>query len=160
MQHSLHFITHPLLIWAVHSFNTYTHLYNVPNTYPINNDHPISGGCWALESYFDFLFFFTMFTGHQPLNENASIAVCVCWNYDKVLAILHKYSCVLAYFAGHDHDGGYAQDEYGIHHVTVQAGLEGDVGQCDFGTVHVFEDRLVLNGSGRVPDRTFKLPQF
>jgi hypothetical protein len=36
---------------------------------------------------------------------------------------------VVAYFAGHDHEGGYCMDDTGIHHIVPPAPLECDEGQ-------------------------------
>ena len=84
----------------------------------------------------------------------------VPWNYDDILKVLHKYSCVVAYFCGHDHNGGYAHDAHGIHHVTFPAALESEIGISDFGTLAVYENRIELHGSGNVPNMVFKLDHF
>lgn len=66
---------------------------------------------------------------------------CCC--AQDVLSVLHRHACVVAYFAGHEvwgalrgvpgdcvtcvghqHEGGYARDHFGIHHVTVEAIIE------------------------------------
>ncbi len=101
-----------------------------------------------------------MFAGHQPLNPDIGDTFCVPWNYNELLDVIHKYSHVVAYFCGHDHNGGYGCDSHGIHHLTFPAALESEIHVCDFGTLDVFEDRIELHGSGNVPDMIFKLPHL
>ena len=71
--------------------------------------------------------------GHNPVLP----AVCndldsLAWDYDAVLELLRSTdgrACVRAYFAGHDHRGGYARDgdgDSGTHHVTMPAPLEAE----------------------------------
>ncbi len=69
--------------------------------------------------------------------------------------ILAESPCVVAYLAGHDHQGGYAEKD-GLYHVTVQAMVDASAKNA-FGVVHVYDDRLVLEGIGDVPSRTMKL---
>lgn len=57
--------------------------------------------------------------------------------------------------AGHDHDGGYYADKGGIHHLTVEGVIETPPGCDAFGTVCVYEDKMILRGSGRIKDRVF-----
>lgn len=56
--------------------------------------------------------------------------------------------CVVAWLAGHDHKGGYAVDEWGVHHRTLEAAIECPPGTDAFGRVEVYPDRLRLVGSG------------
>ena len=61
-------------------------------------------------------------------------------------------STVVAWFAGHDHDGGYAVDpSTGIHHVIPCAPLECGAGEVSFGHVDAFVDRLEITWSGKTP---------
>lgn len=61
----------------------------------------------------------------------------------------------MCFLAGHDHDGGYCLDpETGVHHVTLEGVIETAPESDAFGTVYVYEDRMVLKGRGRVQDRT------
>lgn len=76
------------------------------------------------------------------------------WNSEEVLSVLQSSSSVVAVLAGHDHDGGYAQDEAGIHHLAPPAPLECEVGEHAYGYVEVFADHLELQWTGRVPQRT------
>ena len=54
---------------------------------------------------------------------------------------------------GHDHRGGFATDEYGVHHITVPAPLECDVGEVSFGVVDVYPNKLSLKGEGKLLSR-------
>ena len=60
---------------------------------------------------------------HLPMQPGACKDVCLLWNYEEALALFHAHPCVVAVFAGHDHDGGYRRDGHGIHHVTFQSPL-------------------------------------
>jgi len=63
-------------------------------------------------------------SGHIPVYFASSDGVCMVWNFEDVLKILHKHRCVLAYLAGHTHCYGYSQDKKGIHHVVFPAVVE------------------------------------
>lgn len=66
---------------------------------------------------------------HVPLYEEATKAKTVVWNAEEILSVLHRHrDSVVAVFAGHDHDGGYAVDAAGLHHITMNSPLtaEGD----------------------------------
>ncbi|CAE7344625.1 ADPRM, partial [Symbiodinium pilosum] len=66
---------------------------------------------------------------HVPLYEPATKARTVVWNSEEVLGILHSHhESVIAVFAGHDHDGGYAVDAAGIHHITMNSPLTAEPG--------------------------------
>lgn len=91
---------------------------------------------------------------HVPTYLPSTQPSTVLWNCEEVLSVLQQYPNVVAYFAGHDHDGGYATDEAGIHHITAPAPLECDVGEVAYGRVAVFERHLELRWTGRVPQKT------
>ena len=42
----------------------------------------------------------------------------------QVLALIQRHVSVLAFISGHDHDGGYAIDRAGIHHIIPPAPVE------------------------------------
>jgi hypothetical protein len=46
------------------------------------------------------------------------------WNDCEVLSAIQASGNVVAYIAGHDHDGKYLVDSAGIHHITPPAPLE------------------------------------
>ncbi|XP_067914078.1 manganese-dependent ADP-ribose/CDP-alcohol diphosphatase isoform X2 [Heterodontus francisci] len=79
--------------------------------------------------------------------------MCIAWNYDEILSVLYAHGSVVCFLAGHDHDGGYYLDDHGIHHVTFEGVIETSPESHAFGTIHVYEDRMILNGRGRIPER-------
>ncbi|MBN2217265.1 MAG: sulfatase-like hydrolase/transferase [Pirellulales bacterium] len=66
-------------------------------------------------------------------------------------SMLGQSGCVVAYFAGHEHAGGFAEDR-GIYHVTLQGMVEAPE-QNAFAIVKVFDDRIEIEGFGKVPSR-------
>jgi len=93
-------------------------------------------------------------SGHQPIHPDSGDTACLAWNYVDVLNVLTKHQSAVAYFSGHCHEGGYKVDSAGIHHITMQGGVEAPPGSDCFGVVRVFYDRLELSGEGCVPSRT------
>lgn len=91
--------------------------------------------------------------GHCPVEPRASEIANICWHYQEVLDVLHKHDCVLAFLAGHQHDGGYVLDEHGIHHVTFDGVVETSPETLCYANAHVYEDRIDIKGFGRVSDR-------
>mmetsp|Transcript_34581 Transcript_34581/g.35258 ORF Transcript_34581/g.35258 Transcript_34581/m.35258 type:complete len:341 (-) Transcript_34581:104-1126(-) len=90
--------------------------------------------------------------GHCPCYQLACRDENLLWNCQELLHILHAYRrTVLAYIAGHDHEGGYSTDDVGIHHITPCAPIQCDEGQTSFGSVHVFNDHFKLEWKGKVP---------
>jgi hypothetical protein len=65
--------------------------------------------------------------------------------------IINGSGCVVAYFAGHDHAGGYAVDGT-VHHVTVQGMVEAPRRNA-YAIVDVFDQRIRIHGFGKVPSR-------
>ncbi|XP_056405478.1 manganese-dependent ADP-ribose/CDP-alcohol diphosphatase isoform X2 [Hyla sarda] len=92
--------------------------------------------------------------GHLPVHPASTDPICLTWNYAEVLAVLQSHPCVVAYFSGHDHDGGYFQDQCGIHHLTFNGIIETPPESQAFGTMYICEDKMVLRGRGLIPDRT------
>jgi len=88
--------------------------------------------------------------GHLPIHPAATTSVkCLAWNYEDVLNLLHKFdNTVVAYLAGHDHDGGAFRDEYNIYHLTLKAILEAPEGKNAYATIKVFKNRAVIKGEG------------
>eukprot|EP00971_Amphidinium_carterae_P100041 1978320-Amphidinium_carterae.1 len=61
---------------------------------------------------------------HVPLYEPATHPKTVVWNCEDILALLRAHrNIVAAVLAGHDHSGGYAVDDAGIHHITMNSPL-------------------------------------
>jgi manganese-dependent ADP-ribose/CDP-alcohol diphosphatase len=74
-----------------------------------------------------------------------------------LLSRIEQAGCVVAYFAGHEHGGGYAFRN-GIHHVTMTAMVTAPKDGA-WGTVEVYADRLRLVGHGRQPSMTLSVPR-
>lgn len=87
---------------------------------------------------------------HLPLDPHASSNEALLWNYNEVMELLHRYECVKACFAGHDHKGGYALDSHGVHHRTLEAALECPPGTDAFGHIDLYHNRLFLSGVDRL----------
>ncbi|XP_068932891.1 manganese-dependent ADP-ribose/CDP-alcohol diphosphatase isoform X2 [Petaurus breviceps papuanus] len=91
--------------------------------------------------------------GHVPIHPNSSDDACLAWNYRDALSVIWSHKCVVCFLAGHTHDGGYCIDNHGVHHITLEGVIETPPESQAFGTVHVYPDKMVLKGRGRVPDR-------
>ncbi|XP_013393714.1 manganese-dependent ADP-ribose/CDP-alcohol diphosphatase [Lingula anatina] len=88
--------------------------------------------------------------GHNPIFVESSDPQCLCWNYEEILDILHSHNNVVMYMCGHDHDGGYAIDKHGIHHVTFPGIIETPPELNAYVTIDVFTDRIEMCGLGCV----------
>jgi len=73
---------------------------------------------------------------------------------EPVLSWITESGCVVAYFAGHDHAGGYACQN-GIHHITVKGMVEAPVKNA-YAVIEVYSDKLVEIGLGKEPSRKMK----
>ncbi|NXG21267.1 ADPRM diphosphatase, partial [Grallaria varia] len=91
--------------------------------------------------------------GHLPIHPDASNGVCLAWNYEAALSVIHSHRCVVCVLAGHLHDGGYCLDSHGVHHLTLEGVIETPPESNAFGTIYVYEDKMVLKGRGRIADR-------
>lgn len=84
--------------------------------------------------------------GHHPLLPADSHQL---WDATAMLALLRSFSCVKAWFNGHNHAGGYAIHE-GIHCVTFCSVLhEPEVNAA--AVVTIFSDHMLIKGFGRQP---------
>ncbi|XP_054834366.1 manganese-dependent ADP-ribose/CDP-alcohol diphosphatase [Eublepharis macularius] len=90
--------------------------------------------------------------GHIPIHPDASNCVCLAWNYKDALAVIHSHHSVVCFLAGHLHDNGYCLDSNGVHHITFDGIIETPPESHAFGTISVYDDRMVLKGRGRVPN--------
>ncbi|XP_045925784.1 manganese-dependent ADP-ribose/CDP-alcohol diphosphatase [Micropterus dolomieu] len=96
---------------------------------------------------------------HLPVHPHSTDPMCLAWNFDELLAIIRSHSSVVCFMAGHDHDGGYCRDkDTGVHHLTLEGVIETPPEGNAFGTVSVYEDRMVLKGCGRIRDRVLRFP--
>lgn len=91
--------------------------------------------------------------GHLPIHPDASDRVCLAWNYEDALSVIHSHQCVVCFLAGHLHDGGYCLDSHGVHHLTLEGVIETPPESNAFGTIYVYEDKMILKGRGRISDR-------
>lgn len=87
--------------------------------------------------------------GHLPIHAQSASAMCLAWNSKEVLEILWSFDqTVIAYFSGHDHDGGYFRDKKNIHHVTFAAIIETPPNSNAYATVKVFQNKVSIEGVG------------
>jgi len=93
---------------------------------------------------------------HAPVLEAASTPAHLAWDHAQVVELLTAAPCVVAYFAGHDHAGGYAEAD-GIHFVTVPGMVEADPAVNAYGVVEVYGDRIEVLGTGELTSRTLAL---
>lgn len=87
---------------------------------------------------------------HLPLDPGATSPEALLWNYDEVMDVIHRYKCVKACLAGHDHKGGYSIDSHGVHHRVLEAALECPPGTDAYGRIDVYHDRLSFTGTDRM----------
>jgi len=80
---------------------------------------------------------------HLPLLPENGLQL---WNNQEVLQLLRSYPSVVAFIAGHHHEGGYVRAG-GIHHLTLK-GLVEATAESACGIVEVFPDRMIVNGFG------------
>lgn len=99
-----------------------------------------------------------VFAGHLPVHPDSTDPICLAWNYSELLSILQSHRSVVCFMAGHDHDGGYHRDASGIHYLTLEGVIETPPESNAFGTMHVYADRMVLKGNGRISDRVLAYP--
>ncbi|XP_068770169.1 manganese-dependent ADP-ribose/CDP-alcohol diphosphatase isoform X1 [Struthio camelus] len=91
--------------------------------------------------------------GHLPIHPDSSDRVCLAWNYEDALSVIHAHQCVVCFLAGHLHDGGYCLDSHGVHHLTLEGVIETPPESNAFGTIYVYDDKMILKGRGRISDR-------
>ena len=91
--------------------------------------------------------------GHTPIHPKSTVTTaCLAWNFDEILDLFYKYkNTILAYFCGHDHDGGYhLAKKSKIHYITFPAIVEAPHDVNSFATIKVFHDRVSIEGFGLV----------
>lgn len=86
---------------------------------------------------------------HYPLLPENGLHL---WNNREILTLLNEYSGVIAYFSGHHHTGNYVV-ENGLHHLTFYGMVQAKSPSLG-AVVHVYEDRLELEGIGNQESRT------
>jgi manganese-dependent ADP-ribose/CDP-alcohol diphosphatase len=88
--------------------------------------------------------------GHLPLwpQDDKHTA----WNAGDVRKILAEYGCVRAYLCGHNHAGGYDQ-ENGIHYLTLPAMVDDPNGRT-WAMIQLWPNRMEIQGTGKVKKQT------
>ena len=74
---------------------------------------------------------------------------------DPVLNLITESGCVVAYFAGHDHAGGYAFQD-GIHHITLKGMVQAPISNA-YAVIEVSPTKLEEIGFGKEPSREMKM---
>jgi len=92
--------------------------------------------------------------GHMPVLAAASADWALLYNHEEIARLLESSGVVVAYICGHEHAGGYAQQN-GVHYVTIQGMVEAP--QNAYAVVTLLEDRIEIRGTGAVPTRTLRL---
>ncbi|XP_072414396.1 manganese-dependent ADP-ribose/CDP-alcohol diphosphatase-like [Chiloscyllium punctatum] len=90
---------------------------------------------------------------HVPIHPQSTNSNGLAWNYDEILSVLHAHTSVVCFLAGHDHSGAYCLDCHGIHHLTFEGVIETPPESHAFGTIYVYDDRMIVKGRGRIQDR-------
>jgi manganese-dependent ADP-ribose/CDP-alcohol diphosphatase len=68
-------------------------------------------------------------------------------NYNEMLFVLEKYDHIVAYFAGHNHNGNYGNRNM-IHFVTMK-GMAETESMPSYSLVDVYNNKIWINGYGR-----------
>ncbi len=90
--------------------------------------------------------------GHHPL---IPADMHQAWNFEEILAVLDRHSCVAAYFNGHNHAGDFVERN-GIPYLTFRSMLhEPEI--TAFSIIDVHADRIVITGHGREESRVLPL---
>ncbi|CAH0518705.1 unnamed protein product [Peronospora belbahrii] len=96
---------------------------------------------------------------HVPIHPNSTPSPSsLLWNYPEVLELIWRFSCVRVVFSGHSHADGYVyaregMHNEGVHFVVCDAILECAPSETAHALVHVFHDKLVVQGYGKIPTR-------
>ncbi len=92
--------------------------------------------------------------GHHPLLPGDGNQA---WNSEAVIALIDRHPCVVAYFNGHNHAGAEVMRK-GVPYITFKSILhEPDVNA--FSAIHLFADRMEIEGNGREKSRVIPLRQ-
>uniref|UniRef100_M4B9V7 Calcineurin-like phosphoesterase domain-containing protein n=1 Tax=Hyaloperonospora arabidopsidis (strain Emoy2) TaxID=559515 RepID=M4B9V7_HYAAE len=100
---------------------------------------------------------------HIPIHPSSTPALSsLLWNYPQVLKLIEQFDCVDAVFSGHAHGDGYVYAQEGtctrgVHFVVCDAILECAPSETAHALVHVFPDKLVVQGYGKIPTRELYL---
>lgn len=94
--------------------------------------------------------------GHVPIYGKSCDYHNVCWDSSAILQVIHQHNCVLAYLAGHDHNGGSAIDEKGIYHIVIAGVIETQPNETCFATAKLCPETLYIYGHGKMDN--FQIP--
>jgi len=95
--------------------------------------------------------------GHIPVVASPGNEWALLHNHAEVQEILESSECVVAYFNGHAHEGGYAYWN-GVHYVNV-AGMVEAPEQNAYAGVNLYDDRVEIRGVGKVPSHLLQVRQ-
>lgn len=95
--------------------------------------------------------------GHIPIVAAPGGEWARIHNHEEIREVLESAGCVVAYFNGHDHGGGYAYRDR-IHYVTVEGMVQGP-DETAYATVELYDDRIEIHGVGRTPSRELALAE-
>lgn len=91
---------------------------------------------------------------HQPIHAPDKPQSLI-WNSEDIKRIISKGN-VVAFLAGHDHDGQFDIDN-GITHIVPTAPIEVDDNDKSYGIVSVFPNKIKIKWTGKIPKKT-RLP--
>ena len=74
---------------------------------------------------------------------------------EPLLNAMDETDCVVSWFSGHDHAGGYAVRN-GVHHLTFRGMVENPVENA-YALIEIHPDKLVIRGYGAEPSRVLEL---
>ncbi|TDH67880.1 hypothetical protein CCR75_003458 [Bremia lactucae] len=101
---------------------------------------------------------------HIPIHPSSSpTPSSLLWNYPEVLDLIQRHACVRVVFSGHSHVDGYVYacegvHNKGVHYVVCDAILETPPSETAHALVHVYDNKLVVEGYGKIPTRELCFP--
>ncbi|CAI5736019.1 unnamed protein product [Hyaloperonospora brassicae] len=96
---------------------------------------------------------------HIPIHPSSTPAPSsLLWNYPEMLQLIEQFDCICAVFSGHAHANGYVyahegSRKRGVHYVVCDAVLECAPSETAHALVHVYPEKLVVRGYGKIPTR-------
>ncbi len=90
--------------------------------------------------------------GHHPFLPANNLQA---WNVGAVFAVIDRHPSVVAYFNGHNHAGAEVMRK-GVPYITFKSILH-EPGVNAFSAIHLFADRLEIEGNGRELSRVIPL---
>lgn len=76
------------------------------------------------------------------------------WNDKEMLKLIDEYSCVKAWFNGHNHKGNYAERN-GVHYITFHGMVDHKTNA--YALVEVDQEKIRISGFGREPQRELSI---